>query len=269
MSNLLLIPRIEINHYNVMQSQWLVSPTPIMAISLFIHNLELKVGCKVDGVAIVHHDYVYHWEEKDPYGHSFHQRRGSVFINRQDNARNSVEPNTVAMQPVATGRLIISLILNIISDEINYDSLNQFLNTAKIAGGNIVSYNHIPKKFIASNDIWRYIKSGFLVMERLDLMQVKGKQLDSLLNTIRYKDRSVEVVNSEDSWIVATTLGYAGITEIKYKPGVRGSFKHMFVEPLVGLIQYVSIRKQRELPLQFWRYKWNPSNNTFICSQTL
>lgn len=71
--------------------------------------------------------------------------------------------------------------------------------------------------------------------------------------------------NSE-SWIVPTTLGYAPLTEFADRIGAREGCPHAYAEPLVGLVQYVSVNHYAEPAPPLWRHAWLP-NDVFIVTQ--
>lgn len=87
------------------------------------------------------------------------------------------------------------------------------------------------------------------------------------------------------SWIVPTTLGYATLTNFAQRGGVRRSdYKnrgdltppqkegrteenaHAYAEPLVGLVQYLSLRQWSDRPLPLWQSHW-PREDVFIVTQ--
>lgn len=251
MSKVLVIPRIHIAHCNMLNAMWVVSPTPVMAINMFTHNLELKTGCKVDGVSIIHHNYILEAViSQDQYKRtSLCQFKGATKIDRTDYATGS---NRLAAQPNAQGSIIISLVLDISNnDTIDIEKINTFLHSGKIAGGVIQSHRKIIE--CDYTEVFSHIKTGFIVEDRSDLIT---NDLDSLLEHLSYPS---------NGWMAATTIGYSKLTPSIRKNGVRNEFKHSFAEPLVSLIQYVSIHGQKTIG-KFWKYHW-VNDNTFTCNQ--
>ena len=49
-----------------------------------------------------------------------------------------------------------------------------------------------------------------------------------------------------DTWLSAACLGYAAITPFEHRGGVRCGYTHAFAEPLVGMVQYRSLRQRRK-----------------------
>jgi CRISPR-associated protein Csy2 len=61
-------------------------------------------------------------------------------------------------------------------------------------------------------------------------------------------------------------LGYATLTEFAARKGAREGYLHAYAEPLVGLVQYVSVHRLADRPLPLWRYAW-PREDVFIVTQ--
>lgn len=256
MSNLLILPIIEVQAYNMLQTQWLISSTPVMAINLFTHRVERELNIEVTGVSIVHHTYAYIGS-----GTRMTSYRSAALIDSNDYAGGrGKSPGAIASQPNAKGRMKISLILEC-SDMPNREKLKQFMHTARIAGGSVIGYGS-PVFGAAIDDVPKIIKTGFYVNERADLLQ-DTNQLETFINLFgRNKD---ETINTENSWLSATCLGYHQLTTPKTKPGSRQDYQHMFVEPLVGIIQYVS-KHSSPYPI-FWKRKWL-TDKTFVVTQS-
>ncbi len=68
------------------------------------------------------------------------------------------------------------------------------------------------------------------------------------------------------SWMLATTLGYALLTPAVSRAGAREGYPHAFAEPLVGPVQYVSLRDFGDRPLPVWQASW-PRDDVFLLSQ--
>ncbi|PSU36280.1 type I-F CRISPR-associated protein Csy2 [Photobacterium lutimaris] len=65
------------------------------------------------------------------------------------------------------------------------------------------------------------------------------------------------------NWLSATSLGYALINEPTQRTNARAGYNHAFAEPLLGLVQYRSIRQTVDAELPFWQGHWR-DNHTFI-----
>ena len=68
------------------------------------------------------------------------------------------------------------------------------------------------------------------------------------------------------SWRVATTLGYTLLTPAVARAGAREGYPHAFAEPLVGPVQYVSLRQFGDRPMPLWQPGW-PRHDVFLLSQ--
>lgn len=255
MSNVLIIPRINVTKYNVLTTQYLITPTPVYAINMFIHNLQLKTGVQCKQVSIVHHDFQYKAGVGDYNALFFEKQKGAMFIDGVDYAGNSSttppsKMGSIGEQPSCLGDMTISLIIDA-EDILDSDLYNieKFLYSAKIAGGNIQSFQ--TPKICNIDKVFNHIKSGFFVEDRKDLITPNENQLEQYIDLL---DKN----NKTNSWLSSTTLGYAKLTKEKIKPGVRNSVEHCFVEPLIGLIQYKSIHdfKQNISDIKFWKYDW-------------
>ena len=68
-----------------------------------------------------------------------------------------------------------------------------------------------------------------------------------------------------NSWLSPAVLGYATITSFAHRPGARGGYPHAFAEPLVGLVQFVSIR-HHETSIPWWSCCWL-TDDVFVVRQ--
>ena len=69
-------------------------------------------------------------------------------------------------------------------------------------------------------------------------------------------------------WLAPAVLGYAATTAYARRVGVRADFLHAFAEPLVGLVQFVSVRqwRSRRQGVPWWRHGWI-ADDVFVVSQ--
>ena len=69
-------------------------------------------------------------------------------------------------------------------------------------------------------------------------------------------------------WLAPAVLGYAATTNYARRTGVRADFLHAFAEPLVGLVQFVSVRqwRARRQGVPWWRHGWL-ADDVFVVSQ--
>ncbi len=283
MRRYLLIPRISIQNANAHSAAWIVNAAPVMAINMFCHNLGRSIGAIPDAVAIIHHDHQMCGEwAKGRF--LLHQRRNAMLIDKGDNASTAKGP-APSLQPTASTHLTASLVLQFSQGFSNRDVL-RFLRSARIAGGQVVSFQEKGMMVYESKDdlLKALPKTGFWIIERTDLLEDSDKPLDDLIEhliAMEVKGEDVET-EAEDTrkkpkltrkhpWLVPTVLGYAMITDFAERENARAGsdgqeYPHAFAEPLVGPVQYVSMRHHKgDLP--FWEYKWL-NDKCFVVTQT-
>lgn len=288
----LFLPRLRVQGANAQATWWLVNATPVMACAMFGHALGRHLEETVSGVAIIHHDAQLHGEQFKWFRPE--QRRGAMFINKTD--YSSKNPHALSLQPTASFSGEFSLVMQFDeSAEIDVGAVNQFLTQARLAGGQIIE--HGPPSIEASVTKLRdRLGTGYWVVDRRDLMEKANEEdwldvllrvtarpewthltksaVPAVLDAASESDEAVEMPTQTEelpnelpsSWIVATNLGYALLTKAEVRAGARDSFPHAFVEPLVGPVQYVSIRHYGERALPMWQHGW-PQDDVFLLTQ--
>jgi CRISPR-associated protein Csy2 len=270
----LLLPQLKVQAANALATPWLINATPIVAAVLFLHNLtrEEHADLEFKRVAILHHDAQLLGEKDNGfYQFSPHQRRGAVFINRND--YSSKNQYALSMQPTASFHWTVSLIAEVVGE---YDGslVEQFLYRAKLAGGTIIGYQK-PDYSDSLKALLEKVASGYWLAERQDLMAQHDNPVQALIDAVTSPiqvdtDKPTDATDSEqgvevkspaqaNAWLIPAVLGYALITEPMARVGVRqlddGSVPdHAFCEPVVGLAQYVP--KQSINPPPFWHWEW-------------
>lgn len=262
MSQYIVIPRLDVRNANAQPAWWMIGPPPVTAYLGFAHALARAIGVdNHDGIAIIHHDIQFLGEQYGSFLHP-HQFRAASFIDKDD--YSSKNAHVLSSQPTVRCHLNISVVIRFedksvfgISDAI------PFLRRGRIAGGTIIDHGK-PDYSPATgeiSDVAKAVGSGFSIVNRQDLMvktEIDRDMLDVLLRLTRPGANKTEGHN----WILPTSLGYVEISTCRQRRNVRGDFPHAYAEPLVGLIQYQSIR---DAGLHFWRYQ-RPTPNTFIAS---
>lgn len=281
--NYLVIPRINVNNANAQPAWWMIGPPPITAYAGFSHALALALGlprCK--GFGVVHHDIQFLGET---IGGNFrpHQFSAAMFIDENDHVKapNPANPgkmreqpsvrtskmavvkkHPLSSQPTARCRLSVSLVIRFDDDDgLDIEgALQRFLRGARLAGGNIVKYGKIAL-FGNLNEASEYLKVGHAIHERQDLMVRQEGDRDMLDVVLRLTDPQHYRADPEATpWLLPTTLGYRAITPFQQRKNVRNGFPHAYAEPLVGMVQY---RTLREAPLPIWHAS-NPDDVTFF-----
>jgi CRISPR-associated protein Csy2 len=274
----LLLPRLRIRAADAMAGNAAISPAKVMACVLFGHNLGRKTGCRPMQVAILHHDAQLLGEYGSDGFYDFHpqQRRGATFIDSVD--YSSKNPHALSLQPTASCHLMLSLLFEV-RGGINIEKIKRFLRTARIAGGNIDSHGEIE----AADDLDAlHLPKGFWLIERSDLLNTEGSPVDALVTAIGRKSIRAEAPETlnpgdpppplPDSWLAASVLGYAMTTPFEVRAGVRQTDGgetplHAFCEPLLGLVQYVSIKDYGPRPIPWWEHTWL-QDDVFVVRQT-
>lgn len=261
MSYFLVIKHLKVNHANVLTSNYAVTATPLMAITLFGHALGANIDAKNTGVAVIHHNTRFLSESDRRAGFKkrlFQQRKAATYIDKNDYSKDSL---SLSLQPIATAHLFLSLVLEF-QTRPDVDRIMKFLQGGRISGGVIESHGQVAV-FHEHDDA--FIDSlpgnGYWLLDRKDLID-PDQPSHSLVNALG---------STQESWLTPVVAGYALTTQpISQIKGVRslpdGSFvDHAFVEPLLGLAQYVSIRQYSDFEIPFWRNSWK-SDTLFIAS---
>lgn len=263
MSFLAVIPHIQVQGANLQTSGILLGGVPLMASTMFAHALARKLSVKDTGVIYIHHD------RQDLGGFAYGrftpaQRRGSAFINKND--YSSKNPNALSLQPTASCHLHLSLVIRFDGRRRpRLADLQKLLMNSRFAGGQITSYGEVEwaddNEKTLKDVLGNTIKTGFVVLDRHDVLLAyqQSQNLNRLQAFTRLLALTKDGLNHAFgeyhglSFLSATNLGYALLEEPKTdRTGVRQAYTldndvietpHAYAEPLIGLVQYVSIRQ--------------------------
>ena len=255
-----LIPRVRVQGANAQAAWWVINTAPVMAAVLFGHALGRQLGEAATGTALIHHAAQLHGEMFRRFLPE--QRRGAVFIDSKD--YSSKNKHALSLQPTASFSGEFSLVVRFAEEaEIDEAAVLAFLGQARLSGGLIIGHG-APVLTASASDVRRQVRSGYWLIDRRDLLEpLAGEdRLDALLRLTARRPHADGV----PSWLAATTVGYAGLTKAQLRAGAREGYPHIFAEPLVGLVQYVSIREWGEQPLPIWESGW-PQDDVFLLSQ--
>ncbi len=254
----LVFPRVRVQTANMIGASFLIGGPPLFAAyglgEALCHHL--GGGARVRGVALVHHD-------REALGQSFYgvfspqQRRAAAFtFSKSANGSDysSKNAHALSLQPVACAHLRVSLIWEL---ENLYDpgEAEDFLHQSRLAGGQVVGHG----KVVAAEKLLHALEQiggGYVVMDRRDMLESKESHQADLL--IRGLGRTPSA-DKDASWLSAACVGYAAITPFERRGGARGGYAHAFAEPLVGMVQYRSLRECRaagNLERLLWRPVW-------------
>lgn len=288
----LVLPRLKIQSANALACGFIVNASPVMAVTQFVHNLVVRhLECEVCGVAILHHHAEHQALEDAAYDVLPHQRRSALLINEQDYVGKGSQGPTLSAQPTASCNLELSLLIEF-EGLPEREIVERFLHTARLAGGQITSFQK-PMFPDTEDDAQQLIgKSGFWLIERPELIDEKDP-LGSVFTTlersaisskqaVELKQQTPHLANTplhkiSHAWIVPTVLGYQAITDFAEREGVRMTTQpdgaldtslHAYAEPLIGIVQYVPARDwEDEFPL--WQQHWlDPQTFVVQCHRT-
>jgi len=257
----LVISHLRIQSANIHNASFLLGGPPILPGYFFAHALSRKLNFQVDGVAMIHH-------QMNPQGQFFYgvfspqQRRGAAFTFDANRGRDysSKNPHALSLQPVATADLSVTLLISCEGLR-SIEGVETFLHSAKFSGGLVVD-NGSPEIFSSIEEAVNSIGNGFAVLDRRDLLEPREGRNQAELFIEALGARSHADVDL--SWMSATCLGYAGISAFEDRAGAREGYQHVFAEPLVGLVQYRSLRACVDLNI-LWRPEWISGDVFRVC----
>ncbi|MDZ4124828.1 MAG: type I-F CRISPR-associated protein Csy2 [Hydrogenophaga sp.] len=283
----LVLPRLEVRSMNAQPAWWCVGAPGPMAVRGLAQALgEAAMGKGPDdiqGVAMVWH----HFEMRGEYisskpGSAFqdffaHQHRAAALINDDDYASGS---KTLSGQPTVRGDGTVTLILAVDARaSIDLVAIEQRLNVGRLAGGSIVDHQfRVPKgdrqvkspQDLLIHEEWtgvmKRVRTGHAFVDRSELVQEAmaagaADPLEAFLACTQPlgragsdapKDASEGFARPRSSWLAPYLAGYYGLTAASERRMSRDAHPHAFVEPLVGLGQFLSIRDSGVIP--FWDY---------------
>ena len=131
-------------------------------------------------------------------------------------------------------------------DEVDKDDIEDFLSKARFSGGKI-SHKKTAMDFGDKQELLIKSKKGFVVKEKEFIKN--NNAVDDYLEQI-------EVAKGKKGFVSPSMMGYKFInkpTEIKK---ARGGKKHVFAEPILGLIYFEAIRKFGDRQTQYEDCVW-------------
>lgn len=262
----IIIPFMEIQRANAQAATWLMSPLPVFAAVMLGHALADDLGTKSVGVAYLHHN-AHMLAEKDidgEYNVFPHQFRGASFINKDD--YSSKNRHALSVQPSFSVNLLCSIVIEVEGPAPTAADVDLALAGRRLAGGLIISTRKV-KCVDSKDDLYASIPQGFAVVDRSNLLI--GNPIETLLGETHEPTPRLRDGNEVKPWRSATVLGYTAITDFEKRKGVRDDLLHAFAEPMVGLVDLISMRKRDEYPDQdiFWKHGW-PHPEIFLLSQS-
>ena len=254
----LVFPRVRVQAANMLSASFLMGGPPVFAAyglgeALCFH---LGGGAKVPGMALIHHN-------REALGQSFYgvfspqQRRAAAFTfgkSANGNDYSSKNPHALSLQPVACAHLRVSIIWEL-EQVAGVKEAREFLHRARLSGGLVTGHGEIVLEDSLEAAFDR-VGNGYVVTDRRDMLEDKGKnQAELLVEALGAQPSAGE----DNTWLSATCLGYAAITSFEHRGGARCGYPHAFAEPLVGMVQYRSLRqwrKEADAEEALWRPVW-------------
>ena len=254
----LVFPRVRVQAANMLSASFLMGGPPVFAAyglgeALCFH---LGGGAKVTGMALIHHN-------REALGQSFYgvfspqQRRAAAFtFAKSANGSDYSAKNThaLSLQPVACAHMRVSIIWEL-EQVAGVVEAREFLHRARLSGGLVTGHGEIVLEDSLEAAFDR-VGNGYVVTDRRDMLEDKGKnQAELLVEALGAQPSAGE----DNTWLSATCLGYAAITSFEHRGGARCGYPHAFAEPLVGMVQYRSLRqwrKEADAEEALWRPVW-------------
>ena len=254
----LVFPRVRVQAANMLSASFLMGGPPVFAAyglgeALCFH---LVGGAKVTGMALIHHN-------REALGQSFYgvfspqQRRAAAFTfgkSANGSDYSSKNPHALSLQPVACAHLRVSIIWEL-EQVAGVKEAREFLHRARLSGGLVTGHGEIVLEDSLEAAFDR-VGNGYVVTDRRDMLEDKGKnQAELLVEALGAQPSAGE----DNTWLSATCLGYAAITSFEHRGGARCGYPHAFAEPLVGMVQYRSLRqwrKEADAEEALWRPVW-------------
>ena len=259
MTSYLVLPHMRVQGANMYNAAFLMGGPPVLAAWFMAHALGRKMDMADDvlSMAFVLHSYT-------PLGDSFYGvfnpqlRRGAAYTfgsSRNGTDYSSKNKQALSLQPVARAHMEASLVVGI-RDLGATEGLTSLLVGGRLAGGAITSMAK-PCLHRTAHDALEYIRTGYVVKDRRDLLEKNdtGNRAEQFVAALGHKPADGDGLG----WISATCLGYAATTPFEKRSGVREGYEHAFAEPLVGLVQYVPIRRcldEDAAAQSLWRSEW-------------
>ena len=254
----LVFPRVRVQAANMLSASFLMGGPPVFAAyglgeALCFHR---GGGAKVTGMALIHHN-------REALGQSFYgvfspqQRRAAAFTfgkSANGSDYSSKNPHALSLQPVACAHLRVSIIWKL-EQVAGVMEAREFLHRARLSGGLVTGHGEIVLEDSLEAAFDR-VGNGYVVTDRRDMLEDKGKNQAELLVEVL---GAQPAAGEDNTWLSAACLGYAAITPFEHRSGARCGYIHAFAEPLVGMVQYRSLRqwrKEADAEEALWRPVW-------------
>lgn len=249
---------LDVQHADIRQTWYIASPCCIFQASMFAHNIGRQIGTFPTRVGYIHHDYIPNGVLKY---NTLYVNAQKGYTNINSNRLKDSSPKAFT-HPEIKSHIKLTLVLEF-EDDIDLDDLDSIIHRSRFSGGNIIS--HRIKEFYSLDMVLKQNKRGFCVVDRKDLLDGCDNKLKRAFDLL-YRKRDDKTFVNEHSWLSLTKIGYTLCSEPEHKKGIRNgySYKHALAEPLVGLVQLLSMRELETFPM----WEFNVNNDNFICQST-
>ena len=212
-------------------------------------------GAKVTGMALIHHN-------REALGQSFYgvfspqQRRAAAFTfgkSANGSDYSSKNPHALSLQPVACAHLRVSIIWKL-EQVAGVMEAREFLHRARLSGGLVTGHGEIVLEDSLEAAFDR-VGNGYVVTDRRDMLEDKAR----IRPNFWWKCWEHSLRLERTTHAVRSLPRYAAITPFEHRSGARCGYIHAFAEPLVGMVQYRSLRqwrKEADAEEALWRPVW-------------
>lgn len=283
MKTFLILNRMRVQHANAMVSWNVVGAPAITAHLGFSRALGMAWGLNATGVAILHHG-MDHEGNYSKYGVLSPNRVRGVPIQTEEKDRSKF---VLADQPFALSHYEVSLIIEFEGEEEDIAAFRDdviaghrfkqaLMANMRFAGGPIVSVKEVMLSDFYREALGKLPRTGHFVLDvSQELLPTKEDedQLDraiALLYPIEKADENEEDEDASQSkrrWLALSNLGFILVSDVAHRSGVRSGLPHAYAEPLLGLVEYVPLRRvvqKTDVPL-FWRFTY-PADDVIAAS---
>jgi hypothetical protein len=273
MSNYVILPKIVVQHINVVQNSMFVSPHSMTAIALFLHAMSRKTEIEQNGFAFIQHDAYLDADEYEEYGRKViapHQKKGGTFFDDADYSSHSPGQPVVSLQPTVSANIDFSLILRYGDTVPDLSVIEDFLRDGKFQGGRICSFGR-PSQLKDISRLRNAIRTGYFIVDRRDLLLDSADKTEDMLSLLlkdknKLADFSISTQDSSDDVdanssdyrqeLSTATVGYAFLSDVvdsaTFRQADSGQVKVGLTESLVGLVSLVSVHDTRLKEVPFW-----------------
>lgn len=262
----LVIKNLNVEKANALPAWWVGGAPSMIGLYGFVHNMERQTGGHVKKFGLVVHELNVHGtnlhNESQIVGLSFDRsvdlpKATSPLLSHKRALKASQKnPGGQPIQPSAVMDMRVSIVLE--TDDMNVRKLKKTLGHSRIVGGYIKNNDYEIVDVNSSSDIPKEIRNGFAVVDAKQLLHEDDKLESALV---------ISSMRGIPNRYFLTCNGYQSISPIAERHGAR-SDKHTYVEPMVGLNEYVNVRTCKEAKKEFpmWEYQCDLESGTFLVS---